>query len=469
MKRLRFVALLLLCAVGPLWADPPPGPSLPARTAPAPTAPHTEGSGFTSRPRLVGPLSGSAAVDVALAQSLRIGISREETLMATAERLMAASELGLKVSATAVGAAQDRGMIYPTAPGVMPAFYAQLADRNAADFNLMAMLPLLTGGRLQALLYGAQATEKAALARQAWELLDVAREARIAYARVLLARQKLEVAGWEVEQQGENLSLVEKEYAVGRVARYQMLRASAELANARQRENDRRAELEIEQANLKATLGVDMASSFEYVDALGLPAAAGAVDNDMRQALSARADLIAARLDVTAAGQAVRAARARYAPQVFAVGMLEQMYETGRSRPSAWNGGYSAGVVASIPVLDAGERRAQVMRGEADQRRRGLQAQALELEVTRQVIEARTNLDAARRNVALAEEEVARAEEDLRVARLRFLAGRAIHLEVIDALATLARARLNRINALYQATVARADLLRATGRLKEAP
>lgn len=446
-------------------ASPEASPAASPEASPA--APREEGTGYTSRPRLVGALTLQQAVDIALARSLRAGMAREDALMATAERMAAASQLGLQVSGTAIVASENTPMIYPTAPGVMPAFYARLADRPSADFNLMAMLPIFTGGRLQALLAGAKANEKAALARQAWELLDVAREARISYARVLLAREKLEVASWQVAQQTENLDLVNKLHDVGKAARYLTLRARAELANARQAENAARAGLTADEAALKVVLGIDMASQLEYADSLAVVDAASSAEpaDVMKAALAERPDLAAARLDVASAAQAVRGARARYAPALYATGMLEGMQEWGGGRSSMWGGGYSLGAVLSVPIFDSGERRAEVLASQARQRRRELQVQDLELEVTRQVTEARASYVAARDNVALADDEVARATEDLRVARLRFKLGRAIHLEVVDGLAAVARARLNRLTALFEANVAAADLLRATGKL----
>lgn len=478
--------LLLLASLRAVFADPA---ALPASSAPSPVAspapapvaspapqneqamvlPREEGTGYTALPRLVGALTARTAVDIALARSLRLGLAREEVLMATAQRLAAASQLGLQVSATAVVASQDTSMIYPTAPGVMPTFYARLADRPSADFNLMAMLPLFTGGRLQALLAGARAGEKAALARQAWELLDVAREARAAYARVLLARERLEVARWQVAQQSETLDLVNTQLAAGKVAAYVQMRARAEWAGARQAENEARAALTAEEAGLKTVLGIDMASDLTFADALRAPerpsAASRPLDEVMRTALHERPDLSAARLDVASAAQAVRAARARYAPSLYATGMLEGLQAWGRGQAAMSSRGYSVGAVLSVPLLDGGERRAEVLERQALQRQRSLQVQELELEVTRQVTEARASFEAASENVSLADDEVARATEDLRVARLRFRLGRAIHLEVVDALAAVARARLNRVNALYMAEVAAADLQRATGGL----
>ena len=106
--------------------------------------------------------------------------------------------------------------------------------------HLMAMVPLFTGGRLQALLRGARESEKAALSRTAWELVDVVRDTRAAYAKVLLTREGVEIASWEVAQRAENVRLAQSRYDAGRITMSVVLRARAELAAARQRENDAR-------------------------------------------------------------------------------------------------------------------------------------------------------------------------------------------------------------------------------------
>ena len=466
------VLVLLLglwTALGACAAPLPAALSTHLPTAPVQkgSAPRVEGHGFTARLRLVGPLSAGEAVSIALAQNLRLAIAHQDVLRATAARFAAASALGVQVSTTVVGAMQTSGMIYPGAPGVDPVFYAHLGDRNAVDVNLMAMVPLFTGGRLEALLRGARAREKAELAREAWQLLDVARAARVAYGRVLFAAGQQRVAAWDVAQQRENLDLVEKEFRAGHLAWYVVLRARAELAHARQRNNDAQAAATIARADLKEVMGVDMASHLVCTDPLRLPVAARRESEEMRTALARRPDLIAARLDVTAAAQALAAARARYAPALYGVGMLEGMEQLGHHGPSTWEGGYSVGAELSIPLFDGGERRAEVRASQAGERRHALEVAALELAVTRQVVTARATLAAALANVGLSAQEVIRGREDLRLARLRFEMGRSIQLEIIDALDALARARNDRVAAVYRATVARADLLRATGRLRE--
>jgi len=85
-------------------------------------------------------------------------------------------------------------------------------------------------------------------------------------------------------------------------------------------------------------------------------------------------------------------------------------------------------------------------------------------EATGEVVTARARLAAALRALELAEREVSAAEEGLRIARLRYEAGRGIQLEILDAVAALSRARSARAEAAARTGQARADLLYATGR-----
>lgn len=439
-----------------------PSMAAPAGTGAAPILPHVEGSGYTARSRYVGRLTLKDALDIGLAQNLKIAMAAEDAAMTAADTRAAGAGRGLRVSASVFAAIQDFGMIYTTAPDVMPTFYSRQPDRSAVDGNLMAMVPLFTGGRLEALLKSARASEKAALARVASQLVEVGHDVRVAYARVLEAREALMVASWEVDEQTEGVRVAEQRFAAGRVAKFVVLRARTELARARQAANDGRARVTTDVAALKAAMGVDMASSFEFADTLVLPPAAGDEARQMAAALAHRPDVLAARHGVSAALLSVTAAQARWGPQAYAVGMLEGQQPFSRGR---LDGGYSIGAVLSIPIVDGGERRAGIERAQAQERRNRLALQALELEATRQITEARAKLEAALSNVSLAEEEVDQATEDLRVAKLRVDAGRAIQLELLDAVAALARARYGRARAVAAAQVADADLIQATGEI----
>jgi outer membrane protein TolC len=68
-----------------------------------------------------------------------------------------------------------------------------------------------------------------------------------------------------------------------------------------------------------------------------------------------------------------------------------------------------------------------------------------------------------RRGLATADKTVEQAEEGLRIANVRFAAGVSTNLEVILAQAAQSQAAGNRIQALFNVNVARAQLERAAG------
>jgi outer membrane protein TolC len=87
----------------------------------------------------------------------------------------------------------------------------------------------------------------------------------------------------------------------------------------------------------------------------------------------------------------------------------------------------------------------------------------MKVRVEAEVRRASLELSAAEKNVARSEAAVTAAEEQHRLAGLLYDNGKGILLEVLDALTALTRARSNRLQALYEHSVARDRLLRAMG------
>jgi outer membrane protein TolC len=152
-----------------------------------------------------------------------------------------------------------------------------------------------------------------------------------------------------------------------------------------------------------------------------------------------------------------------YAPQLALYAMAEAR-QPELAGPTPFDGGYQVGLVLSWSLYDGGERGARREEAEAMRQARLLEARQLEYDVAAEVERERARWKAALENEKLAGTEVTAAEEELRIARMRFELGRGIHLEVLDALATLRRARTNMIQAAYRRGLAESDFLFATGR-----
>src|SRR5206468_2790718 len=117
----------------------------------------------------------------------------------------------------------------------------------------------------------------------------------------------------------------------------------------------------------------------------------------------------------------------------------------------------------SLPLFDAGLRRANRRTAEADQRHRQLDLERMSLEVTQQVTSALLSLGAAEQNVTTAQAGARAAQEEYQVALERYQAGRGVLVEVLDALAARTRAQTNVVQALFDYNVAQDQLRRAIG------
>ncbi|GMU51875.1 MAG: hypothetical protein AMXMBFR33_10210 [Candidatus Xenobia bacterium] len=418
--------------------------------------------GQPERPKLEGELTLEQAVQYSLAHHLAVAVSQAEMRAARARTSEAEAAFRPKLGLGVYLNAGDTDMIVSGAPGVEPGFWTNLPGGGLST-NLSLMLPLYTGGRLQARLAQAKAGERTALARLALTMREKARDVRKAFFELLQARSELDAAAWELAQQEELLRIVRERQSVGRVARYVVLRVEAEVASARQKVNDSNAGTETAMINLKNAMGVDPGSSFTLTAPVPEPLPEGELEDIVSAALAERADLAVARYAAEAADRRVAEVLSEYAPQLALYAMAEAR-QPELAGPTPFDGGYQVGLVLSWSLYDGGERGARREEAEAMRQARLLEARQLEYDVAAEVERERARWKAALENEKLAGTEVTAAEEELRIARMRFELGRGIHLEVLDALATLRRARTNRIQAAYRRGLAESDFLFATGR-----
>lgn len=145
-------------------------------------------------PRLDGPVSLPAAVRFALAHHPSLAVADSEWHAAQA-RVYEAEAAKLGVGLYLNGG--NSPMIVPGARGSEPPFWAAL-PAGGSSLNLSLMVPLYTGGRLQARLARAQAEERAQVARTALAFREVARQTRRSYYNALQARARLETAYWKL-------------------------------------------------------------------------------------------------------------------------------------------------------------------------------------------------------------------------------------------------------------------------------
>ena len=301
------------------------------------------------------------------------------------------------------------------------------------------------------------------------------------YYAIVAAQRKFGNSQTSLKEAERFSDLTQKQEKGGEVAHADVVKAQIDL---QQRQRDvREAELAIEKARI--ALGVlifpSFSADFAVVDDLAEPAALPAVDGAAAASLSP--DIKAATAGVQEAGWEVSVARYQFLPSFgldFFYGIDANQFAatssglsdaTGRSTlpnyqiTNRQNLGYSAQVTLTVPVWNWGATRSKVKQAELKRD----QAQ-LDLSLAQRTQQSNLATAYAESRAALAEVDSLRssvdlATESLRLTVLRYQAGEATALEVVDAQNTVTTARNANDDGLARYRVALANLKMLMGSL----
>jgi outer membrane protein len=377
--------------------------------------------------------------------------------------------LTLNASYTRVNDRPPTTIVIPpgTIPGVVTPITITLppATPNLYTVGVTYQLPLYSGGRNEAQVALAQANlrgAEAALERVKQQLvLDV----KQAYYQVLLAQGGLEVAERTVAEAEENLRVARARVAAGASPRFDEIQAEVHLANARQGQIRSRNAVALALQGLNGLMAQPLDAQWAPREVMTIVPLRTGLAPLVRRALEARPELGEQQARIAAAQAAVEAARAGLRPIVAfqaapAYGNTSGTGLTGGgSAAFSWSATLSAtltlfdGHLTAERIREAEVRVAQLRAAEAQLR------QAVEADVRRAVL----NHQSATEELAGADKAVELAQEGLRIANVRFAAGVSTALEVVQAQAALSQAQANRLQALFNQNVARAQLERAVG------
>ena len=425
------------------------------------------GAAFAADPPVINStgLSLRAALAVAASNNLTLKQRQADADSALAAARSARAQTRPGLSTTTYATAGDSSNILTTSPGVVPQNIFAVPPRGFADQNLMLMVPLLTGGRLNSNVAAARSQGEAAQLSVSASRLTVAEAVTEDYTNAALQQALVGVAQARLTAEDEQVRETAEKVRAGRSAPVDLLREQAEQADARQAllaaQNGAAQAL----VGLKASLGASQESDIalsDGLDSLAGPEAAppppATLREALRQAEAHRPELAAAQKQVEAASAGVGAAQGAYSPQIYGVAMADAMTGQGIGRT-----GYTLGVTASLPLYDGGQRRADVdgARARLDRAR----ADALEARqiADRQAASAWLSLQTATASVSAASAGVTAASESYALAALRYRAGKSVTAERLDALSALTRAQGTQAQAKAGLVIARAALRAALG------
>jgi len=322
---------------------------------------------------------------------------------------------------------------------------------------------LYAGGQVGAALRAAELAEKYAECARLDIEIALARDVRVAFSRLLLARETVSVHKESVSQLVAFVATTERKHKQDTVSRFDVLSARVRLANEQPLLIEARNNLDIAvedlcrlldlesgqvvfegellpisvSASLEALLGIAMTNNpslrcMEYRVALG-----------REDTVSARSDALP---DLTARAEYNGANSSRFV-----------------SYGDDWQWHWNAGVVLSWNIWDGDLTRQTIRRKGLEYNKLLTNYDEMGKTIALRVRQAYLEMNRAQESIEASEGNVALAEKALDIARTRYDAGAATHLEFTDTNLALTVARLEWLRSLHGLAVAVADLEYACG------
>jgi outer membrane protein TolC len=284
------------------------------------------------------------------------------------------------------------------------------------------------------------------------------------YYGLLLAQAKFRVAEDAVRTAEADVKRARDLVETGVTVQSDLLAARVQLSQFRQQEIQMRGELVTALAALNMALGLPVETqqqpSGELVDRRFT---VDVVEVLSSQALQNRPDYQKAVLSLRDASTHLHGARGEWLPRVDA------FVSTGFSSEHLTNGSgdYAAGATVSFNVFDAG-RKTRIAQASAAQSIANAEQERLANQIRFEIVRAYQQYVSARERLEVVAEVSAQASETLRIVQDRYHAGITTITELLRAETALVRARSDVLAARYDQYLSYANVLLATGQLKDA-
>ncbi|RGE45618.1 TolC family protein [Comamonas testosteroni] len=329
---------------------------------------------------------------------------------------------------------------------------ARMASANPGAVNSMGIsvpieMPSVRSARVNA----AEAGQRASVHQIAASRNALVAQVKLKAYEVVLRQAQVQAAHDAVKLLEQAHERVRVRVASGEAARYEIIKADAELINARQQEQSARLMVEQSQLTLNRLAAGQLPARFDLALSLQDPVRASQMQGIDVQT---HPELMQLQSEVEKAEAQKRGAKAGRWPGI------ELRYAQTRE-PDIRNN--TIGVTMQIPLFD--QRRGPMDEAASEEQRARLRLDGRKAELEQQMLQARKVLEMAQvRAKALGEGSVKEAEAALRVAEAAYRYGERGILDVLDAQRVLRTVRADLLEARYQMQSARIELDFLAGR-----
>ena len=278
-----------------------------------------------------------------------------------------------------------------------------------------------------------------------------------AYINTLFAQRLIRVQRQALERADLNLKSVRGFYDVGTRPKSDVVRAEVDVANARV-DTIRADNLErLARVALNTAIGVAATTKFDLVDNLVYVKVTDSADDLVAEALKRRPEYTQAKLRIEGAESFLKRTFRDFFPDIVGTGSY------GGVRTDL-NESWTAGISLNWSIFDGGNRLARYREAKAVLDASQQRLKATELDISREVEQARSTVVESDERILAAQAAVASAQENFRLVQGRFDAGVGTILDLTDAQLALTQAQNTEAQALADFRIALARLDRALGR-----
>jgi len=402
------------------------------------------------------------AVELALVKYPAVGAAKSAVEQARASAREATAAWFPTLSGVASATRYEEPMAaYPLhgfTPGKLPPFNERLGQ-----YGLSVGYTLFDGGAREAEIRRTRATYDFAEASLAQTRQNVTARVIAAYLSVLGKRELLAAHERRVAAMKAELERVKQFFLQAKVARVEILRAEAALANAEAEHVHADASLDVALRELALLTDMDPGQvmtarlgSVTPVDTVSEPR-----ETLLARALTSNPTMEQSRRNLAAARAGLSVARGVRWPKLQLTGSYLDQGDFDGQRTAEWN----AGVTLSYPLFTGGAVSRRIDRARAASRGAEQQLDLARLQTMQDLNRALAALAEAGARVGSLARAVASLEEVVRIEKLSVEAGSGTQVDYLDAEADLLVARANLIEARHGEILARVELARLTGEL----
>ncbi len=278
-----------------------------------------------------------------------------------------------------------------------------------------------------------------------------------AYINTLFAQRLIRVQRQALERADLNLKSVRGFYDVGTRPKSDVVRAEVDVANARV-DTIRADNLErLARVALNTAIGVSATTKFDLVDNLVYIKVTDSSDDLVAEALKRRPEYTQAKLRIEGAESLLKRSFRDFFPDIVGTGSYGGVRT---DLDESW----TAGISLNWSIFDGGNRLARYREAKAALDASQQRLKATELDISREVEQARSTVVETDERILAAQAAVASAQENFRLVQGRFDAGVGTILDLTDAQLALTQAQNAEAQALADFRIALARLDRALGR-----